>query len=116
VTEPPAFVYHLARAQEWRTRGDHEYRGSARDRRDGFLHFSTRDQIVESAARHRAGEHDLILICASTAGLGDALRWEPSRGGALFPHLYGVLPLRAVASASPLPVDDEGNHVFPELR
>jgi uncharacterized protein (DUF952 family) len=109
------FVYHLARAAEWRASSGGEYRGSEEDRRDGFLHFSTREQIAASAALHRAGERDLVLLRARTEALGDALRWEPSRGGTLFPHLYGALPLSAVEAADALPVDQNGVHVFPEL-
>ena len=67
--------------------------GSAADARDGFIHFSTAEQVRETAARHFAGQSDLLLVAVAAASLGDALRWEPSRGGALFPHLYAPLPL-----------------------
>ena len=89
--------------------------GSAADARDGFIHFSTAEQVRETAARHFAGQPDLLLIAVAAASLGDALRWEPSRGGALFPHLYAVLPLGAVRWVADLVLDASGHHVFPDL-
>ncbi|MEQ8370504.1 MAG: DUF952 domain-containing protein [Alphaproteobacteria bacterium] len=110
-------IYHLARAAEWRAaQASGVYDGSAEDRADGFLHFSTAAQIEESAARHRAGEADLVLLQVDGAAAGDALKWEASRGGALFPHLYGSLPVAMVHRAEPLPLDDSGRHVFPLLE
>ena len=76
------------------------FRGSEIDRRDGFIHFSTAAQAVETAAKHFAGQRDLLLLYVDTATLGDKLKWEPSRGGALFPHLYGDLPLAAVTRSN----------------
>ncbi len=115
--ETPEFIYHLARAGEWeRARDGGVYRGSDQDRADGFLHFSTAAEIAESAARHRAGEAGLLLLKVRTSELGPALRWEPSRGGQLFPHLYGELAINAVARVDPLPVDEEGRHRFPDLE
>ncbi len=86
--------------------------GAPVDRTDGFIHFSTASQVRETAARHFAGERDLVLVAVDADALGRALRFEPSRGGALFPHLYGSLPLSAVRDVSPLPLA-EGGHVFP---
>jgi uncharacterized protein (DUF952 family) len=120
-TQPPAApaagsIYHMCRREEWRrAEAEGSYGGSAQDRADGFIHFSTAAQIVESAARHRAGETGLVLIEVDPAALGDALRWEPSRGGALFPHLYGRLPVAAVRGVADLPLGDDGRHVFPPL-
>ena len=109
-------VFHLARSTEWETaQASGVYRGSDQDRADGFLHFSTAEQIVESAARHRAGEAGLVLLEVAVEPLGDALRWEESRGGALFPHLYADLPVDAVTRATELPLDEQGAHVFPTL-
>lgn len=109
-------IYHLARAEDWQAFGPAgTYVGGAHDRRDGFVHMSTKDQIVESAARHRAGEEGLLLLALMSDRLGDALRWEESRGGALFPHLYGAIPPDAVAWSAPLPVGPDGRHVFPPL-
>jgi uncharacterized protein (DUF952 family) len=90
------------------------FRGAPVDARDGFIHFSTAAQVRETAAIHFAGETDLMLIAADAAVLGDALKWEISRGGALFPHLYGVLPLSAVLWAKPLALGCDGRHVFAE--
>ena len=89
--------------------------GSALDARDGFIHLSTAAQLRETAARHFAGQPDLVLVAVDAAALGEALRWEPSRGGALFPHLYGPLPLRAVRWVSDLALDEAGCHLFPNL-
>ncbi len=66
------------------------------DLRDGFIHFSTAEQAVETAAKHFAGQRDLVLLAVEADALGDALKWEPSRGGALFPHLYAPLDLTLV--------------------
>jgi uncharacterized protein (DUF952 family) len=113
-----ARIYTLIRGADWRgAERLGEYRGSADDARDGFLHFSTAAQVKESAQKHRRGEPDLWLIEADAARLGAALRWEPASGGSrpgLFPHLYGALPLSAVLSATRLPLLADGAHDFPE--
>jgi uncharacterized protein (DUF952 family) len=90
------------------------FRGAPVDARDGFIHFSTAAQVRETAAIYFAGEPDLMLIAVDGEALGDALKWEVSRGGAHFPHLYGVLPLTAVLWAKPLALGGDGRHVFPE--
>ena len=90
------------------------FRGSPVDHQDGFIHFSTAAQVKETAARHFAGEDDLVLVAVDTGRLGDRLKWEPSRGGALFPHLYGDLLMDAVRGVVPLPLGADGRHVFPE--
>jgi uncharacterized protein (DUF952 family) len=87
--------------------------GASIDLADGFIHFSSVEQVRETATRHFAGQDDLLLIAVDADALGDDLRWEVSRGGALFPHLYGDLPLAAVRSVAPLPLAPEGSHVFP---
>lgn len=89
--------------------------GAPVDEADGFIHFSTAAQVVETAAKHFAGQRDLLLVAVEPATLGEALRWEPSRGGALFPHLYGSLPLKHVASVKPLPLGGNGRHDFDGL-
>lgn len=91
------------------------FRGAAVDLRDGYIHFSTATQAIETAARHFAGQRDLVLAAIDAESLGDRLKWEPSRGGALFPHLYGTLPMSAVRRVAPLPLGPDGRHVFPEL-
>jgi uncharacterized protein (DUF952 family) len=88
--------------------------GAGIDRRDGYIHFSTADQLAETAARHFAGATDLVLVAIDETELGPALKWESARGGALFPHLYGDLALDAVRWTKPLPLGRDGRHVFPE--
>ncbi len=88
--------------------------GSAVDRRDGFIHLSDRSQVEETAAKHFNGQRDLVLVALDAALLGPALRDEPSRGGALFPHYYGALPVGAALWVEALPLDRAGDHVFPE--
>ena len=108
-------IYHVRRREEWEAaleRG--RYDGSSQDRADGFIHFSGPDQVVASAAKHRAGQDGLVLLTVDPDRLGDRLKWEPSRGGALFPHFYGPLPLDAVMRIDDLRLDADGRHVFPE--
>jgi uncharacterized protein (DUF952 family) len=106
-------VFKIVGAEEWRaaeTKG--VFDGAGIDRADGYIHFSTAAQAPETAARHFSGRGDLILAAIEAAKLGDALKWEPSRDGALFPHLYGPLPFSAVLWARPLPLGADGRHVF----
>jgi uncharacterized protein (DUF952 family) len=91
------------------------FTGAPVDVADGFIHFSTAAQVAETAARHFAGSGDLVLVAVDAAALGASLRYEPSRGGALFPHLYGTLPISAVLWVKPLPLGSDGGHVFPEF-
>ncbi|MCJ2047791.1 DUF952 domain-containing protein [Methylobacterium sp. J-078] len=90
------------------------FTGAPVDRADGYIHFSTADQAIETAARHFAGADDLVLVSVEADALGPALRYEPSRGGALFPHLYADLPLTAVRAVVDLPLGADGRHVFPD--
>lgn len=107
-------VFHMCRRAEWDATASHgRYSGSSQDAEDGFIHFSTAAQIVASAAKHRAGQDDLLLVEVDPAALGAALRWERSRSGELFPHLYGLLPLTAVRRVAALPLGPDGRHVFP---
>jgi len=108
-------IYHMCRADEWE--GAHvsgAYHGSSQDAADGFIHFSTALQVRTSAAKHRSGQIGLVLLTVDPGPLGDALKWEPSRGGDLFPHLYGPLPVSAVISVDPLLLGVDGLHVFPD--
>ncbi len=88
--------------------------GAPVDLADGYIHFSTGEQVRETAAKHFAGETTLLLVAVDPAALGEALRWEPSRGGALFPHLYAPLPLDAVLYVKDIPLSENGVHLFPE--
>jgi uncharacterized protein (DUF952 family) len=109
-------VYHMCPAEAWEAAKQiGTYRGTVDDRRDGFIHFSTAEHIVESARRHRSGQGGLLLIAVEDVRLGCRLRWEPSRDGDLFPHLYGALDPAEAASIRPLPLGPDGLHVFPPL-
>jgi uncharacterized protein (DUF952 family) len=111
----PRRIYKILPASLWRTAQEEGvFRGAPVDLADGYIHFSTREQVAETAAKHFAAQSDLVLLEIDAAVFGDALKWEPSRGGALFPHLYGDLELSAVRSAKLLPWDGE-RHIFPEL-
>ncbi|TNF19559.1 MAG: DUF952 domain-containing protein [Rhodobacteraceae bacterium] len=106
-------IYKIFRADEWaslQARGSTP--GAPIDRADGYVHFSTAEQVRETAAKHFAAEDGLVLLACDAAALGGDLTWEPSRGGALFPHLYRELRLEDVAWHCPLPLDRDG-HVFP---
>lgn len=91
------------------------FTGAPIDLADGYIHFSTGEQAVETAAKHFAGVDDLLLVAVDAEALGDALKWEPSRGGALFPHLYAALDTDAAIWVKPLPIGDDGTHTFPDL-
>jgi uncharacterized protein (DUF952 family) len=109
-------IYHMCRADEWAAAAKTgSYRGSAQDLSDGFIHFSTATQIVESARKHRAGQDGLLLVAVDADTLDGRVKWEPSRGGDLFPHLYGVLDPAESVSVRPLPLGADGDHIFPEL-
>lgn len=111
------WIYHLSRRADWdRAKAAGSYAGSREDTADGFLHFSTAFQVAASAAKHRSGERDLVLLEVDSAALGEALKWEPARGGELFPHLYGPLPASAVAAEFDLPLGEDGLHVFPAMK
>jgi uncharacterized protein (DUF952 family) len=87
----------------WQDRG--EFTGAPVDIEDGYIHLSTAEQVPETAAKHFAGLSDLVLAEVDLDPLGDLVRWEPSRGGQLFPHVYGVIPLTAVVEARAIPED-----------
>jgi uncharacterized protein (DUF952 family) len=107
-------IYKILRASEWEELDRlGETAGAPVDVADGFIHFSTAEQVAETAARHFAGADGLILAAFEAEALGPSLKWEPSRGGALFPHLYGPLRRTDVTWHAPLPLRD-GAHVFPE--
>ena len=118
VTAHPAeLIYHMCRRAEWQqacTRGT--YLGSSQDAKDGFIHFSTAEQLPESARKHRAGQTNLVLLAVDPTLLGTALRWEASRGGALFPHLYGTLPVTDVHWVRDLPLGADTVHILAALE
>ena len=109
-------IYTIVPASLWQNAKDAGiFKGAAIDLADGYIHFSTAAQAKETAARHFAGQDGLLIVSVDGEKLGDALVYEPSRGGDLFPHLYGVLPLSAVLWEKPLPLGSDGRHIFPEL-
>jgi uncharacterized protein (DUF952 family) len=118
VSQPRAkTIYKICDAAAWQAaERTGEFAGAAVDLADGYIHFSTADQVAETAAKHFAGQRDLILVAVNADALGATLKWEPSRGGALFPHLYGKLPLSTVRWTKQLLLDPDGRHVFPELE
>jgi uncharacterized protein (DUF952 family) len=108
-------IYNLLRADEWAELEDlGVFEGSVDDKADGFIHFSTAAQARETAAKHFAGEKGVVLAEVDPAKLPASLKWETSRGGQLFPHLYGALPLAAVTRHWPLPLSPQGKHRFPD--
>lgn len=108
-------IYKIAPAELWRAaERAGRFEGAPVDLADGFIHFSTAAQVRETAEKHFRGQRDLLLVAVDPGRLGAALVWEPSRGGALFPHLYGSLDLSAVISVEPLPTNADGGHSFPE--
>lgn len=109
-------IYKIVPAPLWEdARRAGVFVGAPIDLADGYIHFSTVDQVAETAAKHFAAQSDLLLLAVDTHALtADKLRWEPSRGGALFPHLYESLLLSAVVWEKPLPWNGE-RHIFPDL-
>lgn len=94
-------AYKILTADQWAAfQSTGAFRGAPVDLADGYIHMSTADQVGETAAKHFAGQTGLVFATIDLAVLGDAVRWEPSRGGALFPHLYGDLPMHAVVETS----------------
>jgi uncharacterized protein (DUF952 family) len=113
----PRTIYKLCDSALWReAERAGVFTGAPIDLSDGYIHFSTAAQVAETAARYFAGQVNLVLVAVASEMLGPALRYEPSRGDALFPHLYGNLPLSAVRWVKPLPLGADGGHVFPELE
>jgi len=110
-------IYHMCRADEWQVAlATGLYHGSSQDLADGFIHFSTADQVQDSAARHRAGQDGLVLLAVDCRQIETMLKWEMSRRGMMFPHVYGALPVGAVLWARDLPLDRvTQRHVFPDL-
>lgn len=111
---PSDRIFHVCQKEEWsRAEAKGTYPGSSQDQADGFIHFSGPEEVVESAAKHRAGQDGLVLISVDARALGGDLKWEPSRGGVLFPHLYADLPLAAVVETWDVPLGPDGLHQFP---
>jgi uncharacterized protein (DUF952 family) len=107
-------IFKIVHTDEWRAaESSGVYGGSAKDKADGFLHFSTEEQVMGTLNRYYAGANDLILVAVDTNSLGDAVKYEPSTAGALYPHLHGDLPLNAVKWSRPIARDAEGAFLLP---
>jgi uncharacterized protein (DUF952 family) len=110
-------IYKICEEKMWRdAERDGAFFGSAVDYADGFIHLSSADQVPGTAGRHFTGVAGLVLVAVDAEALGPALKWEPSSGGALFPHLYGPLQVTAARWVKPLRLDPDGRHVFPKLE
>lgn len=112
------FIYKIVPQALWQNaQAIGRFDGAPVDEADGFIHFSTSGQVRETAAKHFAGLDDLLLVAVRTERLdAERLRFEPSRGGDLFPHLYGALDLDRVEWVRPLPLGPDGRHLFPALE
>ena len=114
-TSQDSVIYKIVSQTEWtEMQQTGQFSGSAIDKTDGFIHFSSQKQVKETAARHFSGQTDLLLVAIDGSVLGNDLQWEPSRGGALFPHLYKSLKQEAVLWSLPLPLGQNGTHIFPQ--
>ena len=108
------FAYKILTRDQWdRLRAVGIFEGAPVDLADGYIHLSAKAQTAETVAKHFAGQDDLILAMVDLAALGDKVKWEPSRGGQLFPHLYGPLPMGAVVTKAVLRIGGDGKHSFP---
>lgn len=109
-----AIIYKIATNSQWEAaKSNGCFKGAPIDLQDGYIHFSTNAQVRETAAKHFSGQSGLLLLSVDASRLGDALKYEVSRGGVLFPHLYGELPLDAVLAADAMPIGTDGIHKFP---
>jgi uncharacterized protein (DUF952 family) len=109
-------IYKILTTQQWHSaQQTGVFRGAPVDLHDGYIHFSTAEQVIETAHKHFKGQDGLLLAVVDDALLGGALRYEPSRGGKLFPHLFGSLQLTVVERITPLPMGADGLHVFEGL-
>jgi beta-hydroxylase len=103
VSPLPATAFKILTAEQWaQFQADGQFEGSPVDLADGFIHLSAAEQVEDTLEKHFAGQTGLVLAKVDLAILGDSIRWEESRGGALFPHVYGVLPLTAVMGSAPI--------------
>jgi uncharacterized protein (DUF952 family) len=107
-------IYKILSEAEWQAaERDGVFRGAGIDIADGYIHFSTIEQAAETAAKHFAGQGGLVLVAVDAEVLGTVVKWEPSRGSQLFPHLYGTLATKDALWAKPLPLGADGKHIFP---
>lgn len=110
-----SLIFKICHRADWeKPEHIHAYQGSPKDREDGFLHFSTAEQLQNTLAKYYADADDLLLVAVSAKALGPVLKYEPSRDGALFPHLYAPLSYDAVAWVNKITRDAAGHFVLPE--
>ncbi|MEJ8473355.1 DUF952 domain-containing protein [Roseibium algae] len=111
-----ALIYKILPRELWQTaQVEGVFKGAPVDLADGYIHFSTATQALETAAKHFKGQDNLLLAAFEAESFGDAMKWEPSRGGALFPHLYDTLPVASALWVSELTLGEDGTHIFPDL-
>ena len=109
-------IYKILTEGEWKAFHDAgHFIGAPVDIKDGFIHFSTAEQVEETARKHFAGLATLVLVAIDPNALADGLKYEVSRGGALFPHYYGTLKSEHVVWSKPLPLRADGTHDFSGL-
>jgi len=114
MSEQPKVAYKVLTSDQMaKLLADGTFAGAPIDLADGYIHLSTAAQLAETVAKHFAGQSGLHIAKVELAQLGDLVRWEPSRGGQLFPHIYGVLPLATVSTHGPLEFDDDGGFALP---
>jgi uncharacterized protein (DUF952 family) len=107
-------IFKIVHSGEWRAaEAERIYGGSGKDKADGFLHFSTEEQLLGTLTRYYADAGDLVLVAVDADALGDALKYEPSTAGALYPHLYGDLPLSTVKWSRPIKRSAAGQFLLP---
>ena len=113
MSDRPATAYKVLTAKQMRALEADTFAGAPVDLADGYIHLSTAAQLTETADKHFAGQSDLWVAAIDLDALGGAVKWEESRGGALFPHIYGGMPLEVVVAYGPLERDDEGHVRLP---
>jgi uncharacterized protein (DUF952 family) len=110
----PTVAWKILTAPQWaQWQNAGVFDGAPIDLADGYIHLSAAGQVTETVNRHFAGQTDLVIACVDLAMLADLIRWEPSRGGALFPHVYGAMPLAVVLEHQPLARDTCGDVILP---
>jgi uncharacterized protein (DUF952 family) len=111
----PELIYKIATGDVvWKARESGIFTGMPIDEADGYLHFSTATQLPETLRLHFRGQGGVVILAVRSSDMGSALRWEPSRGGQLFPHVYGTFPIAGVVHEATIDIDPEGNCVLPE--
>ena len=112
----PSLIFKICTIEEWAIADmGGTFEGSEADLADGFIHFSTEEQMEGTVAKYFAGQEDLLLVAVNPAEFGTSLKWEEARGGDLFPHLYGQLDTSMVTWVIPMPIGETGQHILPAL-